>query len=40
VYRSGGGRADLIATSGLDLLALNPLRGTAILSPSNFLELE
>jgi putative PIN family toxin of toxin-antitoxin system len=32
------GRADLIVTGDLDLLARNPFRGIAILTPSDYLE--
>ncbi len=34
------GRADVIVTGDLDLLALNPFRGIAILSPTAYLEPE
>jgi putative PIN family toxin of toxin-antitoxin system len=34
------GRADLIVTGDSDLLALNPFRGIAILSPEKYLKLE
>lgn len=34
------GRADAIVTGDLDLLALNPFRGIAILSPSAYLGLK
>ena len=32
------GRADLIVTGDTDLLALNPFRGIAILTPAEYLE--
>jgi putative PIN family toxin of toxin-antitoxin system len=32
------GRADLILTGDVDLLALNPFRGVAILTPGEYLE--
>jgi len=34
------GKADLIVTGDRDLLDLNPFRGIAILTPSQYLELE
>jgi putative PIN family toxin of toxin-antitoxin system len=34
------GRADLIVTGDADLLALNPFRGIAILTPAEYLELK
>jgi len=34
------GRADLIVTGDADLLALNPFRGIAILTPAQYLEME
>ena len=34
------GRADAIVTGDADLLALNPFRGIAILTPSGYLELK
>jgi putative PIN family toxin of toxin-antitoxin system len=34
------GRAELIVTGDLDLLALHPFRGIAILTPSDYLERE
>jgi putative PIN family toxin of toxin-antitoxin system len=34
------GRADLIVTGDEDLLALNPFRGIAILSPAAYLEVD
>src|SRR5208337_5656550 len=34
------GRADAIVTGDADLLALNPFRGIAILTPASYLELQ
>jgi predicted nucleic acid-binding protein len=34
------GRADLIVTGDLDLLALHPFRGVGILTPLDYLALE
>ncbi len=34
------GRADLIVSGDADLLALNPFRGIAILTPAQYLEME